>query len=94
MPIALFSLINYIGGQENLYCSHETVNHSLKQPTKYSQLSGMMYNDAIIAIYLCIPTLLKTFMLLKEFSTEPLNIFLMIMTQLTKLNSLSLTCFH
>ncbi|XP_065890372.1 uncharacterized protein [Dysidea avara] len=48
--IAMFSLINYIGGQESLYCSHETIHYSLKQPTTYSQLSGFFFHFCIQSV--------------------------------------------
>jgi len=33
--------IAYIGGQEKLLCSHETLHLSLLHPTVYTQITGM-----------------------------------------------------
>ena len=36
----LFIMISYIGGQETLYCSHETLHISILEPSVFSQISG------------------------------------------------------
>ena len=38
--IVLFIVISYIGGQETLYCSHETLHKSMQEPTVFLQISG------------------------------------------------------
>jgi len=38
--LALFIMISYIGGQETLYCSHETLYLSLLEPSAFSQVAG------------------------------------------------------
>jgi len=39
--IATLVMITYIGGQETLYCSHETLYLSVLQPTAFTQLTGI-----------------------------------------------------
>ena len=39
--VALFVVISYIGGQETLYCSHETIYLSVLEPSIFSQISGI-----------------------------------------------------
>jgi len=38
--VAIFIVITYIGGQEKLYCSHETLYLSMLRPTLFSQMTG------------------------------------------------------
>ena len=39
--IATLVMITYIGGQETLYCSHETLYLSVLQPTAFTQITGI-----------------------------------------------------
>ena len=47
--IALFIMISYIGGQETLYCSHETLHLSILEPSVFTQISGtqLCYVDIV-----------------------------------------------
>lgn len=38
--LAVTVILTYIGGQERLYCSHETLHLSIQEPTVYTQISG------------------------------------------------------
>ena len=42
--IVTFNFICYIGGQEELLCSHEALHVALLNPTVYSQITGNSYN--------------------------------------------------
>ena len=39
--VEVFVLISYVGGQGELYCSHETLYLSILNPTVYTQIAGM-----------------------------------------------------
>ena len=41
--IVTFNFICYIGGQEELLCSHEALHVALLNPTVYSQITGNSY---------------------------------------------------
>ena len=38
--IVVFILISYIGGQEELLCSHEALHLALLNPTVYTEITG------------------------------------------------------
>ena len=38
--LVVFILITYIGGQEELLCSHEALHLALLKPTVYTQITG------------------------------------------------------
>ena len=43
-------LISYIGGQEELLCSHETLHLALQNPTVYTGITGNAQKHIIICI--------------------------------------------
>ena len=51
--VAMIFLISFIGGQERLLCSHETLYLSIQEPTVYVQITGTyVTHNIIIAIIL------------------------------------------
>ena len=48
--LVVFILICYIGGQEELLCSHETLHLALQNPTVYTEIIG----NALKYITVCI----------------------------------------